>query len=181
MNYLDIIILAPLVWGVYRGFSKGLVIEVASLLALIAGIWCAVHFNAMAASILINDLNLNITDRYLAPVAFAVTFLAVALLIVLVSRIVDKILSAVALGGINKLFGAIFGGLKAFLIVAVVLFFVNQIDTKYGFLSSEKKSSSILYERMVELVEDWLPKIDINKIKKDLPKVDAKVEHLKKV
>lgn len=181
MNYLDVIILAPIVWGLYRGFSKGLVIEVASLIALVAGIWCALHFNEAAASILVNDLSINISEHYLAPVSFALTFIAVALVIVFVSRIIDKILSAVALGGINKLFGAVFGGAKAFIILAVVLYFVHQVDSKYEFLNAEKKESSVFYEKMVGLVEEWVPKIDLDEIKEELPDVKSKAKSLKEV
>lgn len=179
MNYLDVIILAPIVWGLYRGFSKGLIVEVASLIALVAGIWCAIHFNEAAASILVNDLSLNISDHYLAPVSFAVTFIAVAFVIVLVSRVIDKILSAVALGGINKVFGAIFGGTKAFIILAVVLYFVHQFDSQYQFLNEDKKSSSVFYQKMVGLVEEWIPRINLDEIKEELPDMKSKAKSLK--
>lgn len=181
MNYIDIVILAPVVWGVYRGFTKGLIIEVASLLALVVGIWCAIHFNELTASFLINDLGWNISDSYLAPVAFAATFLIIALVIVLISRLIDKVLSAVALGGINKLFGALFGGLKALLIVAILAFFVHQIDSKYGFLNKEKKESSVFYERIIAIVEEWIPVIDFGSIKKELPEVKAGPKSLKEI
>ncbi len=42
MNWLDIGIAVPLVWGAYVGFKKGLVIELASLAALILGIYAAI-------------------------------------------------------------------------------------------------------------------------------------------
>jgi membrane protein required for colicin V production len=44
MNYLDIILAIPLLWGLYKGVSKGIIKELASLVALIVGIYGAVHF-----------------------------------------------------------------------------------------------------------------------------------------
>jgi membrane protein required for colicin V production len=174
MNYLDIIILVPLIWGIYKGFSKGLVVEVASLAALIVGVWCAIHFSELAADLLVNEFGFDISASYLSPVSFAVTFIAVAVVIVVVSKMIDKLLSAIALGGVNKFFGAIFGGLKTFLVIAILLYFVNGVDDKTNFISEEKKNDSLLYRPLVELVERVVPQIDIEEIKKKLPDFDTK-------
>lgn len=172
MNYLDIIILVPLVWGIYRGFSKGLVVEVASLLALIVGLWCAIHFSEFTAKILLNDIGLDMPSSYLSPVSFAVTFVVVAIVIVFVSNVIDRFLSAVALGGINKLFGAVFGALKVLLIMAIVLYFVNGVDAKTNFIDEGKKDESLLYRPLLEFVEKMVPQIDVDEIKKRLPDFD---------
>ena len=39
MNYIDIVILLFLLYGAFRGFSKGLIIEVATLAGLILGVY----------------------------------------------------------------------------------------------------------------------------------------------
>ncbi len=169
MNYLDIIILVPLVWGIYRGFTKGLIIEVASLAALILGVWCAIHFSEFTAEVLINNIGLNISANYLQPVSFAVTFIAVAIVIVLVSRLIDKFLSAVALGGINKIFGAAFGAAKVLLVMAIILYFFNGIDNKTNLLDDKKKEESMLYLPLVEMVQKWMPKLDLDEIKEKVP------------
>ena len=44
MNYIDIIIIAILIWSVFRGFKNGLFIEIASIAALVFGIWGAIRF-----------------------------------------------------------------------------------------------------------------------------------------
>lgn len=172
MNYLDIIILVPLIWGIYKGFNRGLVVEVASLAALVLGVWCALHFSEFTAKVLVNNVGLDISASYLSPISFAVTFLMVAVAIVAVSRMIDKLLSAIALGGINKLFGAVFGGVKVFLIVAILLFFVNGIDKKAHFISQEKKEASMLYLPLIGFIEEMLPKLDIEEIKKTVPQVN---------
>ena len=169
MNYIDIIIAVPLIWGAWKGLSKGFVIEVASLAALILGIWCATHFSEYTANILLNRLDFNISDKYLPIVSFATTFAVVAIVISIISRILDKFLSAIALGGIIKLLGAVFGLTKSLLIMAIIIYFVNSIDSKIGFINNETKENSMLYNPMVETVQKWMPKLDFEKIREKLP------------
>tara|TARA_R110002111_G_scaffold1012_10_gene7301 strand:+ start:1108 stop:1347 length:240 start_codon:yes stop_codon:yes gene_type:complete len=45
MNVFDIVITVFLLFGFVRGLMKGLFIEVASLVALIGGIWGSIHFS----------------------------------------------------------------------------------------------------------------------------------------
>ena len=44
MNYLDIIIVIPLVYGMIKGFYNGLVKEITALLALVVGVYVAINF-----------------------------------------------------------------------------------------------------------------------------------------
>jgi len=53
MNVLDIILGALLLFGLVRGFMKGLFVEVASLVALIAGVYGAIHFSSFTAILLL--------------------------------------------------------------------------------------------------------------------------------
>ena len=45
MNVFDIIIASLLLFGFVRGIMKGLFLEVASLVALIAGVYGSIHFS----------------------------------------------------------------------------------------------------------------------------------------
>ena len=47
MNYIDIVILLFLLYGAFRGFSKGLIIEVATLAGLILGVFIAPYATAL--------------------------------------------------------------------------------------------------------------------------------------
>ena len=45
MNYLDIIIVVPLLYGLIKGFSNGLIKEVTTLTALLVGVYVAIKFS----------------------------------------------------------------------------------------------------------------------------------------
>ena len=46
MSYIDIIILLFLLYGAYRGFSRGLIVEVATLAGLVLGVYMAVRYSS---------------------------------------------------------------------------------------------------------------------------------------
>ena len=45
MGFLDIILAMLLVYGLYKGLRNGFFVEIASLVALIAGLFGAIHFS----------------------------------------------------------------------------------------------------------------------------------------
>ena len=56
MNTFDIVITALLLFGFIRGIVKGLFVEVASLVALIAGVFGAIHFSYFVANLFISNI-----------------------------------------------------------------------------------------------------------------------------
>jgi len=143
MNYIDLILAVFLVWAAYKGFKNGLIIEVASLAALILGIFGAIKFSGFTADFLVDRFDL--TTKYLSLIAFAVTFVIIIVLVHLFARILDKLVKAIALGFINRLAGIVFGVVKIAFILSIVLVILNAINRKTNFLPQEKLEKSLLY------------------------------------
>lgn len=143
MNYIDLILAIFLVWAAYKGFKNGLIIEVASLAALILGIFGAIKFSGLTADFLVEQFDL--TTKYLSLIAFAVTFVIIIVLVHLLARILDKLVKAIALGFINRLAGIVFGIAKVAFILSIILVILNTIDRKAHFLPEEKIEGSALY------------------------------------
>lgn len=160
MNWLDIVLAIPLLWFMYKGFRNGLIIELASLAALVLGIFVALHFSFYAKEFLID--NFDIADNYLNIIAFAITFIIVAILVYLVGKIIHKLVSIVALGFLNRLAGGIFGLLKAALVLSVILYFLNGFDS--SLIKAEVKENSFLYEPVESIVPMIIPRIDLDNI-----------------
>ena len=57
MNYIDIVLSILLVLSAISGFKKGLVVELASLAALVLGIWGAFEFSYITSEFLVENLN----------------------------------------------------------------------------------------------------------------------------
>lgn len=155
MNTIDIILGIFLLLGLVRGFFKGFLLELSGLLALIAGIYAAIHFSAPVQSFLSSFIGWE--ERYLSLLAFALTFFAVVIVISLIGKILTKMASLIALGIINRLLGAVFGLLKMAFLASIFLMFLNQ--TQVMALEEETTESSILYEPVAKMAPLLLPTI----------------------
>lgn len=162
MNILDIILLVPLLWLAYRGFKRGLIIELASLIALILGIFAAIHFSWFAGDLLKDYFNLE--EKYLALVSFAITFIAVVLAVYAVGKLIEKVVDMVALGFLNKIFGAMFGVLKAALFLSVILLVLTSLDKNEKVLTPKAKENSVLYVPIASIVLYIIPRLDLDEL-----------------
>jgi len=100
MNYIDIILSIPLVLGYLQGLQKDLSLKVASLVAIILGVYGAIHF-----SYYISDI-LKMNSPYLPLISFALTFLIIIVAVYLFAKLLEKSINLLALGFLNKLLGA---------------------------------------------------------------------------
>lgn len=157
MSLLDILVLIPLVWFTYKGFTKGFIIELASLVALVLGIYLAYFFSDITASFLLNKLGFN--SKYIQPISFVLTFLIVVILIFIMAKALETLIKTASLGVVNKLFGAVFGGAKMALICGFCLYQLSFFDTDNKFISSETKEKSYTYKPLINLSVSVIPLI----------------------
>ena len=160
MNYIDIFLIVPLLWGAFKGFKKGLIIEVVSLAALGLGIWGGVYFSDYAVNLIIEKVD----DKYIPITAFMLTFLAIVLVVYFLGRLLEKIIDIVQLKFINKLAGACFGLLKFGLIISILLFITNRYNQQFNFLPEDFSENSLIYEPLVELPNVLIPAIKNSKL-----------------
>jgi membrane protein required for colicin V production len=158
MNYLDIIIAIPLLWGAYNGLKKGLIIEVASLIALIAGIYGAIEFSFFISEFLSQYVDWS--ARVMQMVSFCLTFFAIVILVHLLARGIQKIAKLAALGGINRILGVVFGVIKYLIIVAILVYFTNSVNNRYRFIPQETLDKSFLFEPLASLVPGIYPNVE---------------------
>ena len=147
MNYVDVLILIPLVYGAFRGFHQGLLMEMSTLFALILGVFLSLKY-AADVEVVLRDF-VVLPESYSYYVAFALTFLLVIIVINLLGKLLTRLVDLVSLGIFNKVFGILLGIVKGALVVCVVLFMVNMLDRKYDFIPAKTKSESLLYSPFV--------------------------------
>lgn len=157
MNYLDIILVIPLLWGLYKGVSKGIIKELASLIALIIGIYGAVHFADSIQPYIKNSL--SIESSFLPILSFAITFIGIVLVVRVIGFIVDKIIKLVALGFISRVLGGVFGVLKTAFIISALLLIVNSFDYYLNLIPLEQKNASVLYRPLSNMIPSITPNV----------------------
>lgn len=163
MCVLDIILLIPVAWLAYRGFSKGLILSLTSLVALIAGIWLSIHFSGLVANWLLNDMGFN--SRYMNIISFVITFIATVILIQLIGKLLSKVTELATLGIINRMLGLLFGLMRAALYLGILVFIINSVDLNSKLITEDMRNDSFLYKplsrvvpRIWPVVKEWLPK-----------------------
>ncbi|MEM9687149.1 MAG: CvpA family protein [Bacteroidota bacterium] len=157
MNVIDIIFGGLILFAAIRGFMKGFFLEVASLVALILGIYGAIHFSYIAGDYLSSKVSWKESSVHL--VAFIITFIVIILVITLVGKLLTKIADLVALGILNKLLGGVFGAFKMILILGVILAFFERAAGSVFFVKRETTEKSVLYHPVKgvgEFVFSWV-------------------------
>ncbi|AXT61735.1 CvpA family protein [Aquimarina sp. AD10] len=157
MNYIDIILGILLLWGLINGFSKGLFSSLASLVALVVGIYIAVHFSHIIGEYL--QQYVDWPDGAMKLTAFALTFILVVVLVSLAGKLLTKIADYAALGVLNKILGAAFGVLKFAFIASVVIIFFEAINRNITLIKADTLNTSILYTPVRKLAPMVLPTV----------------------
>ena len=155
MNYLDIILIIPLAYGLVQGLRKGLVKEIAGLLAILFGIYLASYWELPVSQALV-DLT-GWTLNLCTPLAYAVVFIAVSLSITLLSYMLTKIIGAIMLGWLNRLLGGAFGIIKMLLLLSVILNFVAIVDQFMPVKEKPVVQNSLFYKPIEDVMGVVLP------------------------
>ena len=146
MNYLDIILSLILFYGLFKGFTRGLIIEAASLLSIIVGILGALAFTPIIESF----LSYLITDDKLPSsiILFTVSLILIVLGVNFFARNLTKFIKLISLGGINKVLGGIFGVSKYVLLISILFVFVDQFSFMFEFFESNLLEESVMFESL---------------------------------
>ena len=157
MNVFDIVIAALLIFGFVRGVLKGLFVEVASLAALIGGVYGAIHFSYFIGDFLKEAVSWD--QEYVSLAAFAGTFITIIVTIALLGKMLTKLADFAALGIINKILGGLFGAIKIGLILSVIFIFFGKMNDTIPFVKKETLDESILYAPVKKIAPTIFPSI----------------------
>jgi membrane protein required for colicin V production len=174
MNWLDAIIVVVLILSLVNGFINGLIKEVASLAALILGIWGAIKFSTFTAGKLYDYFDM--TGHYVGVISFLITFGIIVVIIHFIGILADKVINAVSLGFINRILGIVFGLLKAVLIMSVIFVVLNAIDARRPFLPKKTIEESKFYNPISDIAPAIFPIIGEGGINQSFDRFKKKTE-----
>jgi membrane protein required for colicin V production len=157
MNILDIFLLVPLLWGLYRGFVKGFIIQLAGIAAFLLGVLGAIHFSAFVAGFMQRKFDWHYSHTQL--IAFAITFLGIVILVFFLAKLMEGAVKMAALGIVNKIAGAVFGALKFILITGAILFLLSSIENRFKLIPDKTHQESVLYKYYMQGIKTAVPAI----------------------
>lgn len=149
MNYIDIVIAILLAVFGFGGWRKGIITSAATLLGLGVGLYGAFHFSDWTAEKLLQFVEID--PKYLNVISFVVTFIALAILVHLLGRLVAKVVKTLDLGFVDRLGGLVFGLAKGLLVCSLVVMLLNVFKEK-EIIKDRDKQESVLYPYVEQAV-----------------------------
>ena len=143
MNALDILIIIPIVFGIWRGFKKGFIIELFTFLALFIGLYAGIHLSDSVSGFLQEQFSSD--SEYLPTISFTITFLLVGAMVYFAGVAIEKAIKAVSLSLPNRLLGAFLGAFKMILFAGTSIILLQSYDEKSDIISEETKEGSLLF------------------------------------
>ncbi len=157
MNFVDVLLLIPLLYFAYKGFKNGFIIEIFTLLALLVGIYAGIHFSDGTSKMMKDSWGFD--SDYLPVIAFTLTFLAVGAMVFFGGKFLEKVVDITGLSIANKIGGVAFALLKGGYILSVIIVLVESYDEKGDFVNEETKTNSFLYNPVKNLSISTIPQL----------------------
>ena len=154
-NSIDIVISIILIYGIIRGFYRGLFLEISSLIGLILGLYCAINFNPIISKYLKEFV--SIEENYITIISFIITLIIVIVLLNLIAKSLTKLANAIALGLVNKIAGAFFGLIKYFIICMVFVLVFDKINSTVKIVDELTILNSVFYPYIRYINQELFP------------------------
>ena len=129
MNLIDLVIIAIICFGIIRGYSKGLIVELSSFFGIFISFFIAGNIDNLLSQQIVKYVNLNIDIVNI--ISFIIIFGLSYSLIIFFAKGFTKLAKIIYLGLLNSLLGSVFGGLKLLLILLIVtkvIFSINLLS-----------------------------------------------------
>lgn len=154
--FIDIVYALLLVLAIYKGYSKGFIVAVFSVLALFIGLAAALKLSAVVAGYLAHGS--ENPSKWIPFVSFVLVLLAVLLLVRLLSSFTQKTFEHLQLGWINRLAGMALYMLIYSFFFSILIFYLRQLKV----VTDENTSASVTYPYLKSfgpIAMEWLGKI----------------------
>ena len=150
MNWLDVLLLLPLLVGLVRGLLRGLISEVIAIAAIILGI--------VGANVLGKPFTAWLLTQFGWPqavcsvVSYVLLFLAITIVLAIVAHGLTRLMKAIHLGWVNRILGGLFGMCKYGIVVLLVIFIMDKTNESFHWLDkAQVVKSSVIYPYAVKV------------------------------
>ncbi len=159
MNYIDMFIVVLLLWAVFRGFTRGFIMQITLLAALTVGVFIALKLSGFTAHQLEGRFRMGSESLYI--VSLALTFALVFIAMNLLGKLLEKIVSVAQLSLANRLLGVFFSLCKTILLLGIILVFVDRFDRKIRLLPKNSREHSLFYKPFTTIVGKIFPWLEV--------------------
>ncbi|MDR2811396.1 MAG: CvpA family protein [Tannerellaceae bacterium] len=155
MNWLDITLLCLAGVGFVKGLSDGIIKQVVSLIALIAGIFFCAKVATWLREIIIDW---GFPEQGVTVLSYILGFLLIVGIFILAGEIMHRIIGATPLSILNHLGGGFFGLLIMLLFVSLLFNLMDIIDRGSVLISVGAKVESVFYHPVKQIIPTIYPR-----------------------
>jgi membrane protein required for colicin V production len=166
--FIDILFIVLMVVAIYKGYSRGIIIAVFSLLAIVLGLAAAIKLSLVTAQWLKDAVQVG--AKWLPVLAFTLVFIVVVLLVRLGAALLEKTAETVMLGWINRIAGMLLYMVLYTVILSVLLFYAAKLQLlgvntfayskTYGFIEPWGPVAIDTIGRLVPLFKDMFAQLE---------------------
>ncbi len=146
---IDMIFAVLLLMAIFKGYQKGLVIAVFSIIAFILGLAAALKLSTAVADYLKDSI--SVSAKWLPFIAFALVFFGVVLFVRMGGKLVEKSFQVVLLGWVNRIGGIFLYAALYTIIISIFIFYAEKLQL----LQPSTIQSSVTYD----FIQPWGPKV----------------------
>lgn len=146
---IDFIFAMLIVLACIKGWQRGLIIALFSIVAFIIGLAAAIKLSTGVAGWL--GSSTNVSAKWLPFISFALVFFVVVLLVRLGGKMIEKTFEAVMLGWANRIGGILLYAALYTIIFSIFLFYAEKIQL----IKADTLHASLTYN----FIQPWGPKV----------------------
>ena len=157
MNWLDILLVLPFLVGLVRGIMRGFVSEIIAFVVVILGV--------LGAKLWAPPCSKWMLAQFAWPqevcdiVAYTLLFLAIAVILSILAKLINRFLRAIHLGWANRLAGGLFGTCKYGILVLIAVFVMSKTNESFHWLDNAPVvQTSVVYPHLVKITDSLLTK-----------------------
>lgn len=155
MNWFDIIVSLVLLGAFVRGMRIGLAMQLAGLVAIIAG----AIFAGKAAHIILPYVlkGGNISTNVAGALSYALAFIIIVISIKFIGKAIHTLFEALHLSFLNKLLGAAMGIVSACLVLSILVNLAIMIDKENDTTANKLKTETFFYSKIQKVAPIIVP------------------------
>ena len=146
---IDFTFAALLILAIIKGYQKGFIIAIFSIIAFILGLAAALKLSTAVAAYLKDSI--SVSAKWLPFIAFALVFFVVIILVRLGAKLIEKTFQAVMLGWLNRIGGILLYAVLYLIILSIFIFYAEKLQL----LQQAAIESSQTYH----FIQPWGPKV----------------------
>lgn len=151
MNVFDIIVYVALAWAVFNGWRRGFLLQMMSLVAVVAALYLSVKYCSEVGAL----LGLDGTTQPIA--GFIVIFAVTLILLTIAGYLMRKVFRFAGLGMVDILFGILFSVLKIGVIVSALFAWFAAVNKDYDWASKQTVEESRWFTPISGVVDKLTP------------------------